>query len=432
MKKNFALLLLSTLATLAAAEILLRAIGPGNEVAYVLDDELIFAPAPGRRYRYVRFPEHGGYVVETRFNSMGFRGREPEADSGGRRQVIVYGDSFIQASYSREPETFAHQLQSRLRERGYDSLRVINAGVNGFGPDQIYLRVAREIEALDPDLIIVAVFADNDFGDLLRNKLFRLDESSKLARNAFVIDPELRQDYLERERLDQAFALQKLFLDPSLAKRDLRIFLQRRLGLDAGFLNDVTIDTSFRTDPSEPWIEIWRDRGLSEYREYVLEHDSTIRRDNIRSDHYDADVSLEPDSGSSRYKFALMSEVLSRIAALTRDRNKALLLLIIPSPIDVCDGYDWQVDSDRHPRYDRRALSRAVEQAAEEIGVTWVSLFDEFHGGHCNQMYFHHGNNHWNEKAQARAAAIVAEIVSREALLGPVAAPQPRDSKKHD
>jgi hypothetical protein len=419
-KKNIALALLSTLLALAGVELLLRGIGPGNEVAYVLDDELIFAPAPGRRSRYVRFPEHGGHAIETRFNSLGFRGPEVEIGGAGGKRVVVYGDSFIQASYTRETETFAHRLQLRLHQRGFDSLRVINAGVDGFGPDQILVRMARELALLDPDLVVAAIFADNDFGDLLRNKLFRLDDSGTLVRHAFVVDPKLREHYLERERLDRAFALQKLFLDPALAKRDLRILLQRRFGLEAGFLDDVQIDTSFRTDPREPWIDIWRERGLREYREYVVERDPTIRMDNIRSDHYDADLSLEPHSASSRYKVALMTQVLSRMAALLRDRNKNLLLLVIPSPIDACDGYDWQVDGERYPAYDRRTLSGAVQRAAAEIGVAWVNLFDAFRGAQCNEMYFHHGNNHWTEKAQARAASIVAGSIARQGLLDPV------------
>ena len=35
-------------------------------------------------------------------------------------------------------------------------------------------------------------------------------------------------------------------------------------------------------------------------------------------------------------------------------------------------------------------------------------------------MYFHHGNNHWTERAQSRAASVVAETIAGEGLLNPV------------
>jgi hypothetical protein len=55
-------------------------------------------------------------------------------------------------------------------------VRVINAGVNGFGSDQILARTARDPAPFDPNLIAAAIIGDNGFGDLLGNKLLHLDE----------------------------------------------------------------------------------------------------------------------------------------------------------------------------------------------------------------------------------------------------------------
>ena len=72
MLKNLLLILVSTLVSLGLLELALRALGPGDEVSHVLDSELIFKPGESRRLRYVRFPEHGGDVIETRFDDFGF------------------------------------------------------------------------------------------------------------------------------------------------------------------------------------------------------------------------------------------------------------------------------------------------------------------------------------------------------------------------
>ncbi len=51
---------------------------------------------------------------------------------------------------------------------------VLNAGVVGWGPDQEYLRMQRELDRLKPTVVVLAIFADNDKGDLMRDRLFRL------------------------------------------------------------------------------------------------------------------------------------------------------------------------------------------------------------------------------------------------------------------
>jgi hypothetical protein len=94
------LLALSTLASLAAVEVALRVLRPFDDPAVGLDEELIYAPLPGARFRYVQLPANGGAVVRSRFNSAGYRGDELQPRGPGRLRVAVYGDSMIQGSYT--------------------------------------------------------------------------------------------------------------------------------------------------------------------------------------------------------------------------------------------------------------------------------------------------------------------------------------------
>jgi lysophospholipase L1-like esterase len=402
---------LASLICLAVVEFALRSIAPPDEVAYRLDDQLIFAAAPGRGRRFVRFPENGGQVIDSAFDQLGFRhgGRdEPKFHRGG---IFVYGDSFVQASYSEEGDTFVGQLSRRLVDRAGEPVRAVNAGIDGYGPDQNLLRLARDLPQHRPRQVILTIFADNDFGDLVRNKLFLVSRLGELERHHFLFDESTRSHYQERTRRNDRMRLLSAILEPELVSRDFRILLERRLGWDAALLSDVQIDTSFRADPETDWIAAWAARGVEEYEEYIVDGDPFIRLDNIRSDHYDADVSTSPHSESARYKLLLMRRVLTEIAALARRYETPLLVVIIPSPIDVCDGYDWQVDERRYPDYERRFLSDSVKEIAESIGVPHVNLFGAFSGEDCNQLYFHHGNNHWNDAGQRRAAALVSQIL---------------------
>ncbi len=417
MIKNLALLLVATVLSLALVEVILRVLGPGNEVSYLLDETLIFRPGPNRQLRYVTFPEEGGDVITTRFNAFGFRGEDFPTAEPGTLRVFVYGDSFVQASYSREKDTFPAQLQARLAAAVSKPLRVVNVGVDGYGPDQVLLRLRQELPLFAPDLVVVVVFADNDFGDPVRNKLFRLDKTGQLEHHVFVLSDEVRRHYAERERLDTVLALHKAWLAPALLRRDLRILLERRLSITSPWLADAPVDSAYRTGTEIDWIETWRKRGRQEFSDFLLKDDPEIHLDNIRSDHYDADVTTDPNSPSGSYKLRLMDRLLAALAETLAGQNVPMLLLVVPSPIDACDGYDWQVDPARYPQYDRRLLTTAIEQTATKLNLPVVSLFDAYRGSRCNDMYFHHGNNHWTAQGRALAADRVSEeIVAREFL----------------
>ena len=207
-------------------------------------------------------------------------------------------------------------------------------------------------------------------------------------------------------------------LDPQLFRRDLRILLERRLGLDNDLFSDTVIDTTYRTDPDIDWIGVWLKRGREEFEAYVTNGDSRLRLDNVRSDHYDADVTIEPQGEATKYKLALADAVLEELATLLRSSNIPLHVMIIPSPIDACTGYDWQIDPEQFPNYDRQILSRSLAQSARRLNLPYLDLFEPFATGDCNNLYFHHGNNHWNDRGQSLAARLAAQKIQLPGLNG--------------
>jgi len=138
-----------------------------------LDDRLLYRLIPGAEGVHTLSPINGSRRIHYAINSRGFRGREL-APSGGSLRVVVYGDSFIHGEFSRTEDTFAERLKVHLARRLGTNVEVVNAGVAGYGPDQELRRMEGDLPSLQPNLVVVAIYAGNDFGDLVRNKLYRL------------------------------------------------------------------------------------------------------------------------------------------------------------------------------------------------------------------------------------------------------------------
>jgi hypothetical protein len=61
-------------------------------------------------------------------------------------------------------QTYCYRLEDELSQGGR-RVEVLNLGVNGFGPVQELLLLRREGPRLKPDLVVLAVFLDNDIAD---------------------------------------------------------------------------------------------------------------------------------------------------------------------------------------------------------------------------------------------------------------------------
>ncbi len=353
------------------------------------DARLLYRLAPGAVHRFVRDPANGGDRITCAVNRQGFRGDELEARPEFR--IVVYGDSFVHGDYSALPNTFVARLDRHLAQRTGRDVEVINAGVTGYGPDQVLRRMERELGALAPDLVLVAIFSGNDFGDPLRNKSLRLDANGALQENAVRIDPALERDI----RLGRRESVLKRLIGQGLS------VLGERIGWHSAPASDIA-----RMSPGER-MEAFLARRVLEWEQYV-EHGDDVVHD-LAFDDYDADVSLTPGAPSARYKIAL----LDRIVAAMKDRCAAsrvpLALIAIPHPIDVGGHATGAIDPDRHPEHRPERLTAIIAEIATRNGVPVVDLFPEFSRRGSAALYFRGFDDHWNDAGQDLAAAIVAD-----------------------
>jgi hypothetical protein len=395
----------SCLFTLAIAEIGGEALlGPRYRTAVERDPEYIFKLRPNSWGEHVRYPANGGQRVLVRVNADGYRGDELRPRTGQKR-IVVYGDSFIHALCCELEDTFTKQLERDLAGKLKADVEVINAGISSFGPDQIMLRMKRELPNLQPDLVVVSLYAGNDYGDLLRNKLFRLEADGSLRRNAYVLSDEIREGFeLSRRESILVRALRTEFRN---LMRDRSIYASVQGGTDS----DAALD------PDAALMDLWLRQAFEEYEEFVVRGDDVVT--NVYQDQYSADVSVVPSSDSARYRVRFMDAVLGRIASIAKAHGVPLILLIIPSPIDVAPSYDYgRVDRMRYPEYTPDNLTGRLQEIAERRGMAFVNLYDVFVKQDANELYFHGGDDHWNEAGQKLAAEVMADYVVQRGVLG--------------
>jgi len=107
------------------------------------------------------------FTADIAINAQGVRDDEPIGPKApNERRIVVLGDSLVLAVQVSFAETFCHRLEQRLNARG-DGVhwRVINAGVQGYGPVQEWLLFDRVLASFQPDIVLVVPFVANDATD---------------------------------------------------------------------------------------------------------------------------------------------------------------------------------------------------------------------------------------------------------------------------
>ena len=101
--------------------------------------------------------------------------------------ILLIGDSFVAGLQVENEETIGGRVEAGLGEKGF-SVRVDNAGVNGWTPNHYLLEARRSLRLRAYDLGIVCLYVGNDVVDREESSFPPRD---KAARNTFEIPPSL-------------------------------------------------------------------------------------------------------------------------------------------------------------------------------------------------------------------------------------------------
>lgn len=157
----------------AVFEVALRTWGhseaaPSFETLFVPDSALGYRLRPNARTRYVT----AEFDTEIAINAQGVRddaaiGPKP----ANERRIVVLGDSLVLSVQVEVHETFCRLLEDQLNAAGGPiHYRVINAGVQGYGPVEELLFYREIARAFQPDLVIATIFVGNDAEDAYNNR----------------------------------------------------------------------------------------------------------------------------------------------------------------------------------------------------------------------------------------------------------------------
>ena len=398
--QNLTLALVSAALVLGVGEWLLRRYLPLDGFLYRLHPRYHYALAPGARTLFVHSALNGGGRVLVTVNSAGFRGDELRRE--GDPRIVIYGDSCIEADYSSLAETFTARLGDRLSAAAGRPVETVNAGVNGYGPDQALRRLQDDLGGLRPIGFVFTVFADNDFGDPVRNRLYRLEEGRLVDAGGVLAGPARRLfDPAPREGVSELWKRLRLLGQSERRERSQSLD-------DAEERREATLARHL-----ERSLEMCR----REYEEAVVERNPVVSR--FYKDHYDADVAFFPASTAAAYKRRLLEAILREVRATADAAGVRVLVLVVPSPIDVCDDYEIQVDVRQYPEYERGRLTGEAVAAARRAGLDALDLFDPFRRVGARDLYYRPpGEDHWNAAGQDLAARLVSERVMAEGWLG--------------
>ena len=392
-------ILLITIALLAIGEFSLRLVFPGkiekdidpSTLAFEYDPDTIIALKPNITRESRNKDINGGELITTKTNSLGYRGEEIGVKKGYR--IVVYGDSNVQARFSKLENTYPKQLE-RFLSKNIPGVQVINGGLVGAGPDQSLLRFIKDVDTVKPDLMILHVFADNDYGDLVRNRLFELDQNGNLVRTKF-----------------------KIKHDPQISKKEptFRNFINSLL-LTRAMLQLFSKDENKLSRDEKIKIQLNRLEKASaiEYLNYKKGGEMTVSH---FADHYDIDIATDPDGESAQTKIKLMRKILELAKAETSKRNVRLLVVVEPASFDLIENNTTidRNDLSKYKKYNFRNLTNPIKAICESDHLDCVHLIDGFLQNDPKTLY-RKEDNHWSDLGQQVAAKITAEYIVQHEL----------------
>jgi lysophospholipase L1-like esterase len=132
------------------------------------DPEIGYRLKPGARVHFAT----SEFAADIAINEDGVRDDAPLAPkAAGEKRVVLLGDSLVLAVQVPFAQTFGELLERELNaRRGPWRYRVINAGVQGYGPVEETLLFRALAERLQPDVVIQTIFVGNDAEEAVRSE----------------------------------------------------------------------------------------------------------------------------------------------------------------------------------------------------------------------------------------------------------------------
>lgn len=395
--RRLGLLLASVGVGLVALELAVELWLPVGGVVYRLDDRLLHDARPNASRIQ---PMPAGAVgpgdasrVYVSTGEQGYRGASLDHRQSKPR-VLVIGDSLVMAENVPDDATFVRQLGRALEATlGVDEIEMVNAGRSGYGPDQALLLLERDGPMVAPDLVVFVLCAHNDFGDLMRNKLFRLGSGGELVPNEPYVGDRIRAWFQAGEVESQRLALWRLW---------------------DFYRGPVPAPEAAPSAAIELYLAALREQ----YEEHFIRRDREVV--SLFEDVYDADVAIGVGPGVDA-KVAMLEAIAIRAAQFSEMRlaGAPVRFVVVPSAVDICEGFGIRVDPAHFPAYRSSRLAETMVSAVSSAGQGLV--LDLTHAltptGDTPPLFVGGTDIHWNAAGQRVGAGAVAAWLASDPMV---------------
>jgi SGNH hydrolase-like domain, acetyltransferase AlgX len=149
---------------------------PSFQGLFETDQAIGYRLKPHARTRFTT----SEFTAEIAINGAGLRDDEEIGlKQPHERRIVLLGDSLVLSVQVPFAQTFGELLEQRLNQRSLSlRYRVVNAGVQGYGPieEQLFFRAISS--TVQPDLVLPVVFVGNDAEEALSSR-YKLDETRR-------------------------------------------------------------------------------------------------------------------------------------------------------------------------------------------------------------------------------------------------------------
>ena len=176
---------------------------PAFQALFIPDPVIGYRLRPNARTRFVT----AEFDTTIAVNAQGVRDdREIGPKPADERRIVVLGDSLVLSVQVEARQTFCQLLEDRLNHAESARpdgprvhYRVINAGVQGYGPVEELLFYREIARAFEPDLVIETIFVGNDAEDAV-SSAWRLHAAPSSEPSARALPGTVSQSLVSRVR----------------------------------------------------------------------------------------------------------------------------------------------------------------------------------------------------------------------------------------
>lgn len=393
-RANAVVLIITVLALLLGTEVVMRIVfNPpvvGSAIRY--DPLLGWSLRPGANVE-TGVTERG---IRNRIvvNSLGLREHAiAVAKPGGRRRILILGDSIVFGSGLNAGERFSDLLG---RDLGAGA-EVINAGVPGWGNDQELLFYEQRLRALKPDMVVLTFTAGNDIvNNALSGALLEGGTKPRfeLAGDSLVMIPPAPPVAPGLNTRIKALLHKSRFL----------VFAKRRL-MRRSYQHQVHEETSQQL------------HGFESYRDLS---------------HWSAYENPPDDATESAWK--VTEAILSRFAGDCRADSARFVVFAMPLKLEVDDAWRDQVIKGTHAdpsRLDMGYPYRRLSAYCAAHGIDFVYPVDQFRAAAAHETIYFMQDSHPNMRGNVLAAGYLRGIVTASAPNRPSPAPSGSSARAH-